>query len=159
MIGETKVHEAFWSAVEERDLTWEELNKGVDIYFRFGEKIYQVDTTSQTSMSLSKYQDELSRRAVEAIEQKRIVDPTLFEREKPKKEMKNQPEVESTIKNDDNKVWVNVERTVNLGNYENIKISVGESRTVGPDENPLTVRNTITNQCLDEADAFAEQYK
>jgi hypothetical protein len=63
------------------------------------------------------------------------------------------------IKSEENKVWCNVERTVNLGNYENVKISLGEARTVGPDEDPIKVRDQIVNQCLDEADDFAKAYK
>lgn len=63
------------------------------------------------------------------------------------------------LKNDPDKVWVNVERTVNLGNYENIKLSIGESRTVGQDDDPIELRDQVTNQCLDEIDKFVEEYK
>ena len=63
------------------------------------------------------------------------------------------------LKNDPDKIWVNIERTVNLGNYENIKLSVGESRTVGPDDDPIDLRDEITTQCLDEIDKFVGDYK
>lgn len=73
--------------------------------------------------------------------------------------MAKKEEVQTEMTNNPDKVWVNVERTVNLGNYENIKVSVGESRTVGPDDDPIDLRNQITNQCLDEADDIAKEYK
>ncbi len=68
-------------------------------------------------------------------------------------------EVQNEIVNAQDKVWVNVERTVNLGNYENVKVSVGESRTVGPKDDPIQLRDDITNQCLDEVDEIAKEYK
>lgn len=34
-------------------------------------------------------------------------------------------------KNDEDKVWVTISRTINLGNYESIKIDAGLSRTIG----------------------------
>ena len=33
-------------------------------------------------------------------------------------------------KNDEDKVWVTISRTINLGNYENIKIEAGLSQTL-----------------------------
>jgi len=38
--------------------------------------------------------------------------------------------MERKIQNEEDKVWVTLERTINLGNYENIKISAGLSQTV-----------------------------
>jgi hypothetical protein len=66
---------------------------------------------------------------------------------------------EEVLTNNPDKVWVNVERTVNLGNYENIKISAGEARTVGPDDKPTELRDKIANKILDEVDDFADSYK
>ena len=63
------------------------------------------------------------------------------------------------LQNDQDKIWVNVERTVNLGNYSNIKLSVGESRTVRPNDDPIDLRDQVVNQCLDEIDKFVEGYK
>ena len=34
----------------------------------------------------------------------------------------------------DNQVWYTITRTINTGNYQSIKFDVGESRSVGKDE-------------------------
>lgn len=64
-----------------------------------------------------------------------------------------------TLVNDPNKIWVTVERRVNLGNYEGITLSVGESRTVGPEDDPAGLRDEVTAQCLEEIENFVEDYK
>ena len=43
--------------------------------------------------------------------------------------------MERTIKNEDDKVWVTISRTINLGNYESLKIDAGLSYTLKPKEN------------------------
>uniref|UniRef100_A0A6M3ILJ6 Uncharacterized protein n=1 Tax=viral metagenome TaxID=1070528 RepID=A0A6M3ILJ6_9ZZZZ len=46
------------------------------------------------------------------------------------------------------KVWASVEVTVNLGNYENIKIMGGYSRTIGPDDDPHELRKVMTRKII-----------
>lgn len=48
-------------------------------------------------------------------------------------------------KNEEDKVWVTVTRTVNLGNYENIKIDVGMSQTRQPKEDPFRLIRSIVD--------------
>ena len=49
-----------------------------------------------------------------------------------------------------NKVWATVEATVNMGNYENIKISMGESISVVEEGNSEEVRLSLLNRLLKE---------
>lgn len=51
-------------------------------------------------------------------------------------------------KND--KVWVTVDATFNLGNYENLKISTGISVTYTDEENPELIRKEITTELIRE---------
>ena len=48
------------------------------------------------------------------------------------------------------KVWASVQSTVNLGNYENIKIDLGYSRSLKENENPSKIREEILNDLIDE---------
>jgi hypothetical protein len=43
------------------------------------------------------------------------------------------------IQNEEDKVWVNMTRTVNLGNYNNIKYEVGYSRTIKEGDDPISL--------------------
>ena len=56
---------------------------------------------------------------------------------------------EKTIANKDDKVWVTVTYTVNLGNYENIKIEAGLSQTLLPKEDSFDLLNSLSNTLLD----------
>lgn len=40
------------------------------------------------------------------------------------------------MKNEEPKVWVTVSETINIGNYESIKIDAGYSKTYSAKENP-----------------------
>jgi len=40
-------------------------------------------------------------------------------------------------KNEEDRVWVTVSRTVNLGNYESHKIEAGYSQSIKEDEEPM----------------------
>ena len=48
-------------------------------------------------------------------------------------------------KNEEDKVWVTITRTVNLGNYENIKIDVGMSQTLKPKEDPYKLIRSVVD--------------
>lgn len=57
------------------------------------------------------------------------------------------------------KVWVSVTKTVNLGNYENIKIDMGHSTSVGPDENPDEIRMNICRILLEDLIEICSQHE
>ena len=63
---------------------------------------------------------------------------------------------EEVLENQQNKVWVNLERTVNLGDYNNIKFMVGESRIVEEGKDPVELREEIVNQLVEEINDFVE---
>jgi formiminotetrahydrofolate cyclodeaminase len=48
------------------------------------------------------------------------------------------------------KVWVSIEGTINLGNYENIKINLGYSRSISEKEIASEIRQEITDTLLNE---------
>ncbi len=48
----------------------------------------------------------------------------------------------------DDKIWVTVEFTINIGNYENVKIQMGQSQTIGPDDDPSKLRERLTRRLL-----------
>ena len=49
-----------------------------------------------------------------------------------------------------NQVWYTIGKTINIGNFENIKFEIGESRTVESGENPeeiyKSVRKDVNNR-------------
>ena len=57
------------------------------------------------------------------------------------------------------RVWVQVGGMVNLGNYENIKIDMGQSRSIGPDEDPDEIRNKMCEKVLDDVIAFGKTFR
>lgn len=57
---------------------------------------------------------------------------------------------EKLINETEDKVWVTVGGTINLGNYENVKIDMGQSRTIGPDENPDELRIKICRMLIED---------
>lgn len=61
-----------------------------------------------------------------------------------------------TNEKDPDKIWVTISRTINMGNYENYKLELGESRTVLPDETPSKLRMEISKQLTKEID-FVER--
>jgi hypothetical protein len=67
--------------------------------------------------------------------------------------------------NPQNRVWVNVERTLSnqsspyLNNYESIKFIAGESRVINQDEDSFEVRDQLFNSCLNHIDQLVEEWK
>ncbi len=55
------------------------------------------------------------------------------------------------------KVWVQVELTINTGNYENTKIQIGRSLTVEPGDNPYDLQDEIIRQTLKLLEAKKEE--
>lgn len=60
-------------------------------------------------------------------------------------------DVEKLLSLLDDKIWVSIERTVQIVQFEPVKISMGESRTVGPDNNPDELRMSICRKLLQDA--------
>lgn len=56
----------------------------------------------------------------------------------------------SKLPNAQDQVWVTVNYTVNIGNYENIKVEAGTSRTINEGEDPVTLRKELTKKLLEE---------
>lgn len=48
------------------------------------------------------------------------------------------------------KVWVTVSATFNLGNYENVKIDSGYSRTLKSKDDPAELREEMINELSEE---------
>ena len=59
----------------------------------------------------------------------------------------------------EDKVWVTMAATVNLGNYENIKIDTGQSRTVGPDDDPDELRMEMARKILSDVVDMIDEVK
>ena len=59
----------------------------------------------------------------------------------------------------EDKVWVTMAATVNFGNYENIKIDMGQSRTVGPDDDPDELRMEIARKILSDVVDMIDEVK
>jgi len=62
-----------------------------------------------------------------------------------------QEDIEKLLAALEDKVWVSIERTVQTDDFEPIRISMGESRTVGPDNNPDELRMQICRKLLQDA--------
>lgn len=63
------------------------------------------------------------------------------------------------IHNDEDKAWVTLSTTINLGDYENIKIEVGYSKTVKTDEVHIDVVKQIEEDLEDVLVEKIEQIK
>jgi hypothetical protein len=59
----------------------------------------------------------------------------------------------------DDKVWVTVSRTINLGNYENIKVEAGMSQTLLPTEDPQIVLGMVCEQVAQKIFQKSKLYK
>lgn len=66
---------------------------------------------------------------------------------------------ENSINNEPDKVWVQVETTINLGNYENIKLAAGISHTLLPKEDPFDTRLVLMEQLRKDLLEEAEEYR
>lgn len=61
--------------------------------------------------------------------------------------------------NPDDKVWVTVHYTVNLGNYENVKLEAGFSRTIKPLEDPLVLIDQLCEEVLNVTINKGEEWR
>ena len=63
------------------------------------------------------------------------------------------------VQNNNDQIWVTVNATVNLGNFENIKIEVGLSRTIEEGEDPQELIRRTTKKLLTQVKEKAEEIK
>jgi uncharacterized protein (DUF2147 family) len=63
------------------------------------------------------------------------------------------------IQNKEDKVWVTIDRTINLGNYENLKISAGMSRTLKENDEAAEILSDVADEVFQELSAKSRQYK
>lgn len=61
------------------------------------------------------------------------------------------------LKNDENKVWVTVAHTINLGNYESVKIEAGYSQTFM--EHPVESIGIMTEELLQSVKVSGKRAK
>lgn len=66
--------------------------------------------------------------------------------------------MEKEIKNTEDKVWVTISRTINLGNYENLKIDAGMSQTIGIND-PLDLLDKVCDDVQLIVSQKAKEYK
>jgi len=57
------------------------------------------------------------------------------------------------------RVWVSVERTVNLGNYQNIKLSAGLSMDVGDTQDDLELVDSLLDKYEALIGKHADEYE
>lgn len=67
-----KIIDAFWRAVPEKT-TWEDLNRGMTIFFSYGGRFYSINTRLGNfwSMNIEQYTQLLYKRCFDAVDTKR----------------------------------------------------------------------------------------
>lgn len=63
------------------------------------------------------------------------------------------------ITNDNDKIWVTVGYTINLGNYENFRIEVGRSQTTKKNENPNKLIDILADELIEMIDEKGKEIK
>ena len=63
------------------------------------------------------------------------------------------------IQNKEDKVWVTLEKTINLGNYESVKVIVGQSRTIQPKDDPEKLLTDVCEETFDVLQTKSREYK
>lgn len=156
-MGEKQIIENFWRNIPPEyrsDIL--KLREGVIVQFPFMKNWYEVNTfcdiKDTDEFVVEEFESILEKRAVEAVQKKHYAQPRKID-------MKNEEEQGQVVYNNPDKVWCTVERTVNLGNYENVKIQLGEAKTIGPGDKPEKLRDKLTSRLLDELDDYAKEYK
>ena len=64
-----KIIDSFWDAVPD-NATWEDLNKGMDVVFKYNNKQYSINTRLGNfySMNIDGYTDWLNKKAIKAVQ-------------------------------------------------------------------------------------------
>jgi hypothetical protein len=65
----------------------------------------------------------------------------------------------ASIELSEDKIWISVERTVNLGNYENIKLMAGTSKSVLPDSDVVAEAKDLFAQFEDLLEERSLRYE
>ena len=71
----------------------------------------------------------------------------------------NHVQMSEDMTNTEDKVWVTITRTINLGNYENIKVEAGMSQTLKAEEDPTELISDLSNRVFEEVLACSKRYK
>ena len=61
------------------------------------------------------------------------------------------------IRNDEDKVWVNITRTIALAQFENIKYEVGYSRTIKQGDNPMEMISEMETELEENLSAKVDE--
>ena len=72
---------------------------------------------------------------------------------------KTKAQKENSLVNDGDKAWVTLAQVINLGDYENIRIEVGYSKTIKFEDNPIDIVNQIEEDLEDLLVRKVEQIK
>lgn len=67
--------------------------------------------------------------------------------------------MENIIQNTDDKVWVTISRTINLGNYESIKIDAGMSQTIPKKGSAGILLEDVSDAVFGIVKAKSKEYK
>lgn len=64
-----KIIDSFWDAVPD-NATWEDLNKGIDVFFKYNNKQYSINTRLGNfySMDIDGYKEWLHNKAIKAVQ-------------------------------------------------------------------------------------------
>jgi hypothetical protein len=62
------------------------------------------------------------------------------------------------MENQEDKVWVTIERTMNLGNYESVKVIAGLSRTIAKND-PIELLEEVTDEVFYAVKQKSLKYK
>lgn len=73
MIENQKIIDSFWDAVPD-NATWEDLNKGMDVVFKYNNKQYSINTRLGNFylMGIDGYTKWLHKKAINAVQNKEI---------------------------------------------------------------------------------------
>jgi len=63
------------------------------------------------------------------------------------------------LQNKEDKVWATIDRTINLGNYESLKISAGMSRTLKENDEAAEILSDVADEVFQELSAKIREYK
>ena len=56
-------------------------------------------------------------------------------------------------------VWATIHATVNLGNYENVKVEMGQSKNLHNEDDPKEVRNNLTYDLMEDVEKITSEIK
>jgi phosphosulfolactate synthase (CoM biosynthesis protein A) len=63
------------------------------------------------------------------------------------------------MQNKEDQIWVTISRTINLGNYSNVKIEVGASQTVISEKYPIVAMSELCDEVFEVLKEKGKKYK